>query len=127
MRRIFKGFSYGLLMLFLAISLFGCTMKMVQYEPNSHFAFPNSNVVPLGQVSAVSKGRVGIFSAKMVDKEMLDEVMNKALKAKGGDMLINYKLTTEVTIIPVGVTICITKVRVDGTACKMTVGRQELK
>lgn len=109
----------------LAFTFSGCTYKIGQFMPNSHFAFPNSNVKPLGHVSAeVSK--ITICAPAMVDKEMIDEVMDKALKQKGGDLLINYKNTTSVTFFP-SIPIFITRVRLEGTACKMTIGRQYLK
>lgn len=126
MKTVFEKSGYKIfIIVLLAFTFFGCTMKIGQFVPNSHFAFPNSNVKPLGHVSAeVSKVRV--FVAAMVDKKMIDEVMNKALKQKGGDLLINYKNTTSVTFFPI-VPIFVTKVRVEGTACEMTIGRQYLK
>jgi len=119
-----RGLKYSILILLSIVACYGCTMNIGRFEPNSHFAFPNSNVIPLGHVSA-EISRVGFLSAKSVDKEMVDEVMNKALKEKGGDLLINYKFSTSTTwfILP----IFTTALHVDGTACKMTVGRQELK
>lgn len=125
MEKVFKRLGCGILVLFFTFAFLGCSMKLGSFEPNSHFAFPNSNVTPLGQVSA-EVSRTSFFIAKVVDKEMLDEVLNKALKEKGGDVLINYKLTTTVTTFPI-IPIIITSIRVDGTACKMTIGRQELK
>lgn len=126
MKTIFEKSGYKILIVLLAFTFFGCTMKMGEFMPNSHFAFPNSNVKPLGHVSAeISKTTILVPS--MVDKEMIDELMDKALKQKGGDLLINYKASTSVTYIPIGIPIFITKVRLDGTACEMTIGRQYLK
>lgn len=111
--------------LFIILALSGCTFKVGDFVPNNRFAFPNSNVECMGNVSAeVSK--MGFFNAVSVDKALIDDVMNQALKEKGGDLLINYKMETSVTsyaILP----IFQTTFRVEGTACKMTVGRQELK
>lgn len=127
MNKAFKKLSCGILVLFLAFNFFGCTVKYGFFEPNSHFAFPNSNVKPLGQVSGESS-RTRIFIVKSVDKEMIDEAISNALKAKGGDLLINYKNTTSVTMIPIPLfTIYTTTLHIEGTACKMTIGRQELK
>jgi len=125
MKMVFGKLGYKIFMVFLAFALFGCTYKIGEFSPNSHFAFPNSNVKPLGFVAAeVSK--TGIFVAPPVDKEMIDELMDKALKQKGGDLLINYKTSTSVTFFPI-IPIYITKVRLTGTACEMTIGRQYLK
>ncbi|MCK4468036.1 MAG: hypothetical protein KAU60_06760 [Desulfobacterales bacterium] len=125
MKRRDKIFIYSIALLILAVSLSGCSFKMGDYIPNSHFAFPNSNVEPLGHVSA-EVSRTGFFNAALVDKELIKEVMDQALKQKGGDILINYKMDTTVSswvILP----IYTTTLHVEGTACKMTVGRQELQ
>ena len=118
-----------LISLMLGLTLFavGCTTKFGTFEPNNRFAFPNSNVEPIGPVSAeVSK--TGYVISKGVDKAFLDEVMNKALQESGGDLIINYKLSTITTIYPIPIIGPVnTKLRIEGTACKMTVGRQELK
>lgn len=110
------------------ITLFmvGCTTKFGMFETNNRFAFPNSNVEPIGPVSAeVSKTRFVI--PKTVDKALLDEVMNKALQETGGDLIINYKLNTITTVYPIPIIgPFTTKLRIEGTACKMKVGRQEL-
>jgi len=124
MKRI-NGIKIACFVLLITLALSGCSFKVGDFVPNSKFAFPNSNVEPIGNVSAeVSK--MGFFNAVSVDKVLIDEVMNKALKEKGGDLLINYKMETTVTsfvILP----IYQTTLKVEGTACKMTVGRQELK
>ena len=107
----------------------GCTIKFSELRPNSHFAYPNSNVEPLGAVSAETS-RTTVFVASTITKEMMDEVITKALKQKGADMLLNYKLTTEVTMYPLVVlpiSIFTTTLRLEGTAAKQTIGKQELK
>lgn len=105
----------------------GCATKIGMFEPQTHFDFPNSNVEPLGQVTAeVSK--TSFVVPKIVDKALIDEAMNKALQAKGGDLLINCKINTTTTAYPIPILgPYTTKLTVEGTACKMTVGRQELK
>lgn len=111
--------------LFIILALSGCTFKVGDFVPNNRFAFPNSNVECMGNVSG-EVTKTGFFNAVSVDKALIDDVMSQALKEKGGDLLINYKMETTVTsfvILP----IFQTTLRVEGTACKMTVGRQELK
>jgi len=109
----------------IALVLIGCSFTVGDFVPNNKFAFPNSNVEPIGFVSA-EVTKIGFFNAVSVDKAFLDEVMSKALKEKGGDLLINYKMETIVTSFPI-VPIYQTTLKVGGTACKMTVGRQALK
>jgi len=104
----------------------GCTMKIGMFQPNSNFAYPNSNVEPLGRVTG-SASKWGIFSASIIDKDMLDTAYSNALKQKGGDLLINYKITSETTLYPIFIPFFKTELKVDGTAAKMTVGKQELK
>lgn len=125
-RRLRRSMGYLVLGLMLVVSV-GCTMKMGMLQPNSHFAYPNSNVEPLGRVTG-SASKTRVFSAAVVDKEMIDVAYADALKQKGGDLLINYKASTNTTMIPLPfIPIFITEYTVDGTAAKMTVGRQELK
>ena len=127
MRTIPRKLIVWMVMLGLIATSFGCTIKTGAFVPNSRFAYPNSNVEPLGRVTG-SASRTSIFTANIIDKEMLDEAYGNALKQKGGDFLINFKLTVETTMIPIPIlTIFITELKVDGTAVKMTVGRQELK
>lgn len=114
-------------MVVLLATLAGCSIKVSGLQPNTHFAYPNSNITPLGRVSAETS-RTRIFVAKAVDQEMMDEVIGKALKEKGGDLLINAKVSTTVMWIPlVFINIFTTTLRVDGTAAKQVVGQQQLR
>ncbi len=125
--RTTKCTAWFALALMLAIVTAGCTIKMSQLAPNTHFAYPNSNITPLGPVSAETS-RTTVIMAKAVDQQMLDEVFGKALKEKGGDFLINAKITTTVTMIPIPIlNIFITTLKVDGTAVKQTIGQQQLR
>lgn len=110
-------------------SLSGCTIKMSQLEPNTHFAYPNADVTPLGRVAAETS-RTAVFSAAVVTQEMMDEVITKALKEKGGDLLIDSKISTTVTMYPLivlPIAIFTTTLKVEGTAAKQTIGRQQLR
>jgi hypothetical protein len=105
----------------------GCSIKASQLTPNTHYAYPNANITPLGSVSA-STSRTRVFIPKSIDQEMMDEVITKALKEKGGDLLINSKVSTEVVSYPlVFFNIFTTTLRVDGTAAKQVVGQQQLR
>ena len=123
MRVFISWLLFGVLLV-LTSFMVGCSHTIGDFIPNSHFAYPNSNVEPLGQVTAeVSKTRFLI--TKAVDKDFIEEVMNAALKEKGGDVLLNYKMTTTTTAYPFFITT--TTLRLDGTAAKMTIGRKELR
>ncbi len=114
-------------LLILIVALTGCTMKFGMMIPNDRFAYPNSNVEPLGRVTAtVSKG--SWFTPQMADKQMYEELKSQALKQKGGDMIIDAKLTTKITMYPLLYFYYFnTELSIDGTAAKQTIGRQELK
>lgn len=103
--------------------LSGCTFIAGEFEPNTQFAYPNSNVTPVGPVAA-EVTRTKLLS-NYVDQQMLDEVLTKAMREKGADGLINYKLSVETTSYPIPF-IYTTTLRVSGTAVKMTIGKQEL-
>jgi hypothetical protein len=92
---------------------------------NSKFVYPNSNVEPLGYVSASESWSAFLFPQRL-DASDINGVVNQALRQKGGDLLINYKMTVSVTTFPI-IPIYVTDLTVEGTAAKMTIGRQEIK
>lgn len=101
----------------------GCLSKVGGVHPNSHFAYPNSNIEALGPVEA-SASRFSLIMGTVVDKKFVQEVYNKALQKSGGDLIINYKFDTEVLMV---FPVFITTLKLKGTAAKMTVGVQQLK
>ena len=101
----------------------GCMSKVGGVHPNSHFAYPNSNIETLGHVSAEAS-RFSIIIGTVVDKKFVQEVYNKALEQSGGDLIINYKFDTEVLMF---FPVFLTTLRLEGTAAKMTIGKKELK
>lgn len=102
-----------------------CSMKYGQFIPSTKFAYPNSNVEPLGHVEGASTS-LGFFGAPPVSKEMMDEAMNNALQQKGADMLIDFKMQSQTLTIP-PLPIGWTTLTVSGTAAKTTIGKQELR
>ncbi|RII31752.1 MAG: hypothetical protein CXR30_02795 [Geobacter sp.] len=124
-----KTFGIEKLLLFCALIMsVGCTMKMGSIGDKSHFTYPNSNVEPLGHVSA-SVEKFGLIIPKDMTKEDVRALFEKALSQKAGaDVLINYKIDTEYTVIPIPIfSLNYTKLYLSGTAAKMTVGQKELK
>jgi len=110
---------------FLLLLLSGCTIGTGAYiSPQSHFDFPNSNVIPIGSVrgEATTSG----FYPAIMDANLKQEAIQNALKQKGGDLLIDatyYYSVKSMCILP----LYITTITVEGTACKMEIGKQELK
>lgn len=122
--RIFSG-STRLLLAVGVASLSACTTKMGLLQTQNRFVYPNSNVEPLGRVSAEVTKTTFLVPA-IFDATAINETIERALQQKGGDVLLDYKLVFEITPIPV-IPIVISKMKVIGTAAKMTVGKQELR
>lgn len=103
------------------------TFRMAQ----SHFTFPNSNVIPLGSVSAVAT-RMGDMNSFPDLNGAITEAMDQAIASKGGDLLINVMvnsvLTTKMTTWEGKHMIrFFIDVEVQGTVAKMEIGKQLLK
>ncbi len=109
-----------------AVLFSGCTFKMAVRRTSTKFVYPNSNVTPLGRVSAKSPSSVSIFVPKFFDAKQIDETVEKALAQKGGDIMVNPKLVVKTTMIPLFLPIMISSLEVYGEAAKMVVGKQEL-
>lgn len=106
--------------------LAGCSMTMGNTGDKTHFAYPNSNVQPLGEVSS-SFSKTTFLIPPMIETGDIKKLMEDALIQKpGSDLLINYKIDTTMTMFPV-VPIYMLRVDLKGTASKMTVGLKELK
>jgi hypothetical protein len=104
--------------------LAGCIVEGGRFSPESHFSFPNSTVVPLGQVKA-TRSRWSVLTPSLSGDDAL-ELMREALAQKAGaDLIIDYVLDTTTTIFPPF--IYKTDMVFEGTAVKMTIGRQELQ
>lgn len=118
----------GVVVMSFIVTAMGCSSKFGMMMPSDRFAYPNSNIEPLGRVNATVSS-LNLFVCKKVDKEMYHEARHKALQQHGGDMILNAKFTTTVTVYPIVPPIiapCLTELTVDGTAAKQTIGRQEL-
>ena len=107
-------------------TVLGCSFGASSQSPMSHFAFPNSNVVPLGSARGSASKLCGLLFVTWgsPDADDQEHATREALEASGGDLLINVRTDSKVFFVPMLISICTTKVR--GTACKMEVGRQQL-
>jgi len=102
----------------------GCTMGTgAILRPQSHFDFPNSNIIPLGKVHGEATSTY--FFPTPMDADLHEQAVQNALVQKGGDILIDYTYSYKIIML-YPLPLYITTVKVDGTACKMEIGEQEL-
>lgn len=112
----------ALFMMFVAT---GCSKTYVTgFHTESNFAYPNSNVTPLGYAAGASSPACSLFGQKFVTADMQDEAVKNALQAKQGDILVNYIAFTKLSSYLI---INCTEYMVEGTAAKMVIGTQNLK
>jgi hypothetical protein len=117
------------LLIFTALAFVGWTMGR-RYESghSSHFAFPNSNVIPLGPAKAtvVTEQSVGVPSPLRSGESDL-KVFNAAIaQVSGADLLIDWTMKNEIKRagpLPFYWTVS----SVEGTAAKMEVGNKKLR
>lgn len=128
MRKVPRNLAFAGVLLLLVVSLSGCTVASSAWLwPQSHFDYPNSNIVPIGRVQAEVSGGMSLYPSPM-DADIMEQVINDALKQKGGDILVDYTLTTIVKLYPfVIISLYETTYRVDGTAAKMEIGKKTLR
>jgi hypothetical protein len=128
MQRSRRIFMFLILIGVLAAANIGCSVGSGAWlRPQSHFDFPNSNVIPLGKAQGQASTS-SIFIPTIFDADVQEAAIQDALRKKGGDILIDYVMSYEVTAIPlIFLTVYETKIKVDGTACKMEIGAKPLK
>jgi hypothetical protein len=116
--------TFLLLVLMSTILTIGCTNHFFKaFRPQSHFDYPNSNVIPLGRVTGEASYTT-IFTVPWVDSDLIKQAITDALQKKpGADMLINYMEFEDRTDI---LFIHIVTLRVEGIAAKMEIGKQKL-
>jgi hypothetical protein len=106
----------------------GCSLKLGNIGEKTHFSYPNSNIKPLGHVQA-SKSKRSFIIPPTLTADDVRGLMNDALSQKAGaDLIINYKVDTQITVIPIPIfTIYTLELTLSGTAVSMEVGQQELE
>lgn len=107
------------------VVLAGCSTSGGLHSGNTNFAFPNSNITPIKNVSYSEKRMV--YGAPKITAKDMQEYLAKALEEAGpdADVLINYTLDTNTTVFFPFVQLVSVNLR--GTAAKMEVGRQYLE
>ena len=111
-------------MLALAISVAsvsGCSYKYGGYTPRSQFIYPNSNVTDVGPVK-YSETKTSFFVSPKWEARDAREAYERAVaKVPSANALVNYREDTTYTSIMFFNTMTYT---LEGTAVKMTVGKQ---
>lgn len=103
----------------------GCSLTVGKFDTNTHFAYPNSNITPLGQVK-VATSKSSILLPPDITYDDVKELINKGMAQKpGADLIINYKVDTTVTSY-LGLFYSL-EITLQGTAVKMEVGNKELE
>lgn len=102
----------------------GCAVTAGRFNTETHFSFPNSNVVPLGQVKS-TMSRWSFLFPKVTADDALGLMKEAIAQQSGADLVINYVLDTKTTIFPPF--IYITDIVLEGTAARMEIGEQDLR
>jgi len=112
------------------LALSGCTVAS-QYSPlpQSNFAYPNSNVIPLKHAEGeASRTYIAPFQIPdFTSGAVLQDAITNALQNSGGDLLVDgdYKLKTKMIWLWV-VEVYTVTANVGGTAAKMELGKRNL-
>jgi hypothetical protein len=110
----------GVLVVFFLLS--GCSMKFGTVGEKTHFAYPNSNVQPIGHVQSMIT-KTGFFFPPLVTGEDVRTLIDQALSQKAGaDFVINPQVDTKITTLFIYYELTMT---LSGTAASMEIGRQE--
>lgn len=109
---------------FSLVLITGCAVTAGRFNTETHFSFPNSNVVPLGQVKS-TMSRWSFLLPNVTGDDALGLMKEALAQQSGTDLVINYVLDTKTTIFPLF--IYKTDMVLEGTAAKMEIGEQELR
>jgi len=112
----------------LAVVFTGCQVAQVtQLGPQSHFAYPNSNVTPLGPAKAKVSGGSGLQMPMPTSRSDV-AVYNKAIsQVNGANLVVDYIKTFKVYVFPLLPFFYWSAAEIEGTAAKMEVGKQQLR
>lgn len=110
------------------LPLGGCTVANIgKMGPQSHFDFPNSNVVELGPVKATVSGPGGLkmpLPTSAVEEALFAEAKRQY---PGSDLIVDYAYTMRIKTFPL-FPIYWSTLEIEGTAARMVeIGRQDLR
>ena len=101
-----------------------CTTVAYDLHAQSHYAYPNSNIIPLGEAVGQAS-QTTFFTPPQLSGAVERQAVAAALQTKpGADLLLNY--VSEAKLITVWF-IFIFDYTVHGTAAKMEVGGKPLR
>lgn len=125
MGKVKRDLLVSMVGLLLVLSAGGCTIASgVWPVPQSHFSYPNSNVIPLGPGKGEATA-MGFGPPDIMDVDLMEAAVQNAIRQKGGDLLVDYYLFYEIkTYLPFIYDITW---RAEGTVAKMEIGKQKLR
>ena len=103
-----------------------CVYGFSASQPSSHFAYPNSNVRPIGEATGKRTKLCGLLFFNVGTPNLADQEMavSRALQSSNGDMLLDMQIDSKQFLFPYLFSTCTT--RVYGTAATMEIGTQQL-
>src|SRR3972149_4073290 len=111
-----------------SMALIGCVLPSTAVMvPSSKFVYPNSNVIPVGEVSGSKRKLCGLLFINWGAPDGDDQLRaseNALEEMQGADLVIDMRVSSSIFVFPGLFSICSTSVQ--GTAAKMEVGRQIL-
>src|SRR5262245_14596608 len=113
-----------LLLVLFSLGSPGCQVaQFTKLGPQTHFDFPNSNVVPLGPVKAKVDGPGSVFAFPGFSGDSDAQIYNAALsQVAGASLITDYIRTYKVYTFPL-LPVYWTTLEIEGTAAKMEVGK----
>jgi hypothetical protein len=124
MKNLRKLFLFALFIVSVVIVSQGCSKNyLVGFDSQSHFDFPNSDVLPLGHVVGEAS-KTSVFEPLFLDGDLKEAAIKNALsKQSSADLLLNYVTTQTYSNFFIFQTLTC---RVEGTAAQMNVIRKTL-
>jgi hypothetical protein len=124
--KLFKNSTLIVLGLITTVIILGCGKPYFrEFSPQSHFDYPNSNVIPLGKVVGEAS-RTAIFGRPDEDSSLQKEAIQNALSSKSeADILINFMVFDKRTDL-FFIIHTLTR-RVEGTAAKVIIGSKNVQ
>ena len=105
----------------------GC--QVAQYSelgPQSHFDYPNSNVKAIGPVRVKINGHSGMGMALPTAEDHAKVYQAALLQVEGATLITDYAKTVRIYQVPI-IPWSWNTLEIEGTAAKMTIGKQELR
>jgi hypothetical protein len=112
------------------VALSGCTVASIYSPlPQSGFAYPNSNVIPLrhSEGEAMRYYLAPFQIPDFTSGSLLQDAVSSALQTSGGDLIVDGDYTIKTKMIwLLYVQLYMEDVTVEGTAAKMELGKRNL-